>query len=86
MNTEVNRRPEDSQVGAEWILAMIPVVRRPDGPVERLRREQHGEDRRVGVADRIDAHPADHRGDRAVRLGFDPGGAVIEAEVRYPWQ
>ena len=48
--------------------------------------KQHRQNGGVGVADRVDADPADHRGDGAVGLGFDPGGAVLETEMRQTGQ
>ena len=41
--------------------------------------EQHRHDGGVRVADRIDAHPADHRGDRAVGFRFHPRRPVFQA-------
>ena len=44
--------------------------------------QQHREDGGIRMADRIDADPAHHIGDGAVRLGFHPGGSVFQAQVR----
>ena len=38
------------------------------------------------MTDRVDADAADHRGDGAVRLGLDPCGAMLQAEMRDPRQ
>lgn len=43
--------------------------------------EQHRENRRIRMADRVHSHPADHAGDRAVSLGLHPGGSMLQSEV-----
>lgn len=49
-----------------------------------LRGEQHRQDGGVGMADGIDAHAADHRGDCAVGFGFHPGRPVLESQIWQP--
>lgn len=44
-----------------------------------LCRKQHCQNGRIRVADGVDAHSAHHRCHRAIRLGLDPGGAVLQA-------
>ena len=48
--------------------------------------KEHRQDRSVGMADRIDADPADHRRDRAVGFRLHPGGPVLQTQVRKPGQ
>lgn len=43
--------------------------------------EQHRENRRIRMADRVYSHPADHAGDRAVSLGLHPGGSMLQSQV-----
>lgn len=44
-----------------------------------LCRKEHCQNGRIRVADGVDAHSAHHRCHRAIRLGLDPGGAVLQA-------
>lgn len=65
-----------------FFRATVPAQRSPVTDVGKSRGEEHRQDGGVGVADRIDADPADHGGDGPVGFGFHPGGAVLEAQVR----
>lgn len=46
-----------------------------------LRRQKHRQNRGIGVTDRINTHPADHRRHRAVGFGFHPGCTVFQSEM-----
>lgn len=45
-------------------------------------RQQHRQDRGVGMADGVDADPADHGGHGPVGFCFDPGRPVFQPEMR----
>jgi hypothetical protein len=54
------------------------------GPI--LGRQQHRQNRGVGVADRVDADTAHHRRDGAVGLRFHPRRPVLQSQVGQPRQ
>ena len=56
------------------------MVRKP------LCRKQHGQDSGVGMADGIDTDAAHHRRHRAVRFRLDPGGPMLQTQMRKPGQ
>jgi len=62
--------------GAASGCVLLPVLGRTQSKY--LSGKQHGQDSCVGVADRVDADAADHRGDRAVGLGFHPRRAMLQ--------
>jgi hypothetical protein len=68
-----------SRVG--WRRATVLAERAANPASPESSSQEHGQDRRIGIADRIDADATHHRRDRSVGLGLHPRGPVFETQV-----